>query len=273
MTALPDAMLHRGAAAFDQFAGGLTDAQRKAVAQWTKDLRAADSASGGAGSGAGAAMSSPIVIQPRHVVGESKNGDLIAFYAAGIAVMFLLFSAAAAAGTLLDEVETGTLDRLLTSRLGMLRLLAGKWLYITLAGIIQIVVMFLYAMVAVRLDLLGHLPGFAVMTVVTAAAAAAFGLLLATVCRTREQLGGISTIVILMFSAFGGSMFPRFMMSEVMQNAGLFAFNAWALDGYVKVFWREAPLAELAPQVGALIGFGVVFLVAARFFARRWETA
>lgn len=272
MTALPDAMLHRGAAAFDQFAGGLTEAQRKAVAQWTKDLQAADSA-GGDVSAMGASMSSPILIEARHVVGEKKNGDLIAFYAAGIAVMFLLFSSSAAAGTLLDEVESGTLDRLLTSRLGMGRLLAGKWLYITLAGIAQIVVMFLYAMVVFRLDLLGHLPGFAVMTVVTAASAAAFGMLLATMCRSREQLGGISTIVILMFSAFGGSMFPRFLMSEVMQQAGLFAFNAWALDGYVKVFWREAPLAELAPQVGALIGFGVVFLLAARVFARRWETA
>ena len=154
----------------------------------------------------------------------------------------------------------------------MTRLLAGKWLYVTIAGVLQIVVMFLYAMVAFRLDLPGHLPGFAVMTAVTAAAAAAFGLLLATVCRSREQLSGISTLVILMFSAVGGSMFPRFLMSEGMQRAGLFAFNAWALDGYVKVFWREAPLGALAPQVGALLAFGAAFLVAARLLARRWET-
>jgi ABC-2 type transport system permease protein len=68
-------------------------------------------------------------------------------------------------------------------------------------------------------------------------------------------------------------MFPRFLMSEAMQKAGLFAFNAWALDGFVKVFWREAPLAALAPQVGMLLAFGVAFLVAARLLARRWETA
>lgn len=276
MTALPDAMLHRGAAAFDQFAGGLTDAQREAVARWTADLRAADSASvaggGPGGSAFGAAMSSPIAIEPRAVVGESKDGDMIAFYAAGIAVMFLLFSAAAGAGTLLEEVESGTLDRLLSSGLGMGRLVVGKWLALTVAGVAQIVVMFLYATIAFRLDLVSHLAGFAVMTVVTAAAAAAFGLLLATACRSREQLGGISTLVILMFSAFGGSMFPRFLMSEAMQNLGLFAFNAWALDGYVKVFWREAPLLELGPQVGALVAFGVVFLGIARLLARRWES-
>jgi ABC-2 type transport system permease protein len=58
-----------------------------------------------------------------------------------------------------------------------------------------------------------------------------------------------------------------------MQKAGLVTFNAWALDGYVKVFWREAPLTALWPQVGMLAAFLVVFLVLARTFARRWERA
>ena len=37
-------------------------------------------------------------------------------------------------------------------------------------------------------------------------------------------------------------MFPRFLMSETMQKFGLLTFNGWALDGYLKVFWRDAPL-------------------------------
>jgi ABC-2 type transport system permease protein len=74
-------------------------------------------------------------------------------------------------------------------------------------------------------------------------------------------------------SALGGSMFPRFLMTPAMQKAGLLTFNAWALDGYIKVFWREAPLAALLPQVGMLAAFMVVFLALARLFARRWERA
>ena len=87
------------------------------------------------------------------------------------------------------------------------------------------------------------------MTVFTAAAAAALGLVLATLARTRAQLSGFSTILILTMSALGGSMFPRFLMSETMQKVGLLTFNAWALDGYLKVFWRNAPLWQLWPQV------------------------
>jgi ABC-2 type transport system permease protein len=106
---------------------------------------------------------------------------------------------------------------------------------------------------------------------VTAAAAAALALVLATLARSRAQLSGFSTILILTMSALGGSMFPRFLMSETMQKVGLITFNAWALDGYLKVFWYGAPVHALWPQVAVLSGLAVVFLSAARIVARRWE--
>jgi ABC-2 type transport system permease protein len=202
---------------------------------------------------------------------KKRGGRMISFYAAGIAVMFLLFSCAAAGGALLDEQESGTLERVLTTRVGMNGLLLGKWLHITLLGITQVVVMFLWGTFMFHLDLFAHLPGFAVMTVVTAAAAAALGLVLATASRSRQQLMGIANVVILSMSALGGSMFPRFLMSPGMQKVGLVTFNAWALDGYLKVFWRELPLVSLAPQVGVLVALTIVFLMTARWLARRWE--
>jgi ABC-2 type transport system permease protein len=61
-------------------------------------------------------------------------------------------------------------------------------------------------------------------------------------------------------------------MSETMQQAGLVTFNAWALDGYLKVFWRNSALVDLWPQVLVLTGLTVVALIAARLLARRWET-
>ena len=123
------------------------------------------------------------------------------------------------------------------------------------------------------LPLFEHIPGFVVMTVATAAAAAALGLVLATLARTRAQLSGFSTILILTMSALGGSMFPRFLMTETMQKVGLVTFNAWALDGYLKVFWRHAPLWQLWPQVGVLLSLTAVFFGLSRLLARRWETA
>jgi ABC-2 type transport system permease protein len=132
-------------------------------------------------------------------------------------------------------------------------------------------VMFLWGRVAFGVPLFSHLPGFAVMTIATASAAGALGLVLASVARSRAQLSGFSTIFILTMSALGGSMFPRFLMSETMQRVGLVTFNAWALDGYLKVFWRDAPVSQLWPQVAVLVGLTIVFLATARVVARKWE--
>ena len=155
----------------------------------------------------------------------------------------------------------------------MSQLLIGKWLFLSLIGFGQLTIMFLWGRVAFGVPLFSHLPGFVVMTIVTASAASALGLVLASIARSRGQLSGFSTILILTMSAIGGSMFPRFLMSETMQKFGLLTFNGWALDGYLKVFWRNAAVWQLWPEVLVLVGATIVFMTTARVLARRWETA
>jgi ABC-2 type transport system permease protein len=272
MTAAPDLVMAGGVKQFEKHGGALTPQQREAVAAWLPMLKA--NASGGAGTaGAGGAMGINVeVVDVMRT--DDRRRSLISFYAAGIGVMFLLFSAVGGAGgALLEESESGTLERILSTRVGMTGLLAGKWVFLTLVGVAQLTVMFLWGWAVFGLPLFAHVPGFLVMTLVTASAAAALGLVLATLARTRAQLSGFSTILILTMSALGGSMFPRFLMSDSMQQVGLLTFNAWALDGYLKVFWRSAPIWELWPQVLVLATLTVAFLGLARIFARRWETA
>jgi len=211
------------------------------------------------------------MIEVIDVIGGKKTNPVVAMYAAGIAVMFLLFSATTASGSLLEERENSTLDRLLCSRLTMDQLLLGKWAYLTVIGSIQMTLMFTWGALVFRIDLLNHLDGFVAMTLVTAGAASSFALMLAALCTSRMQLGWVSTIVILSMSAIGGSMVPRYLMSESIQKAGLLTFNAWALEGYNKIFWRELPVTELKLELVVLLVSGFLFIVAARLFAVRWE--
>jgi ABC-2 type transport system permease protein len=277
MTAAPDLLMQGGMRQFERYAGAMTPEQKAAVDAWLPRLRAQGEAGGPAGSGTGPAaggMGVPVEVVDVMRSGGGKRGSLISFYAAGIGVMFLLFSSVASAGgALLDEAEAGTLERVLSTNMSMTGLLTGKWIFLTLTGMAQLTLMFVWGMLVFGLPLLSHLPGFFVMTIVTASAASALGLVLATLARTREQLSGFSTILVLTMSALGGSMFPRFLMSEGMQKVGLLTFNAWALDGYLKVFWREAAIPQLWPQVLVLCVLTTVFLAIARMLARRWEAA
>jgi ABC-2 type transport system permease protein len=224
------------------------------------------------GASATARFTRPVGIDVVDLFAADKANPVVSMYAAGIAVMFLLFGAVGGAGSLLEEEESRTLERLMCSELGMTRLLAGKWLLLTIVGIVQVTIMFAWAQVAFGVDLLGHLPGFAVMTIVTAGAASSFALALAAACRTRVQLNAVSIILVLSMSALGGSMVPRYVMSQTMREIGKVTFNAWALDGYTKVFWRGLPVRALLPELAVLVAAALVLLVLARRLARRWES-
>jgi ABC-2 type transport system permease protein len=203
-------------------------------------------------------------------VGDSKQNPILSSYAAGIVVVFVLFSATGFAGTLLDENETQTLERLLNGRVSMLQLLAGKWLFIFCIGFLQVICMFLWAMFY-GINFTNNVVGFLLVTVATVAAATSFALVLATFCKTRGQLNTVSMIVILTMSAMGGSMVPRYIMSETMQTMGRITFNAWALDGYNKVFWYGMPVSEMLLELSILLAMAIVFFCLARLMAVRWE--
>ncbi|HEY6489257.1 MAG: ABC transporter permease [Terracidiphilus sp.] len=275
MTSMPASMAEEGMKYSERYLGGLTPDQRSRMESYLVDLRARQSNGtlDASSSSDGALNGGIIPVHARAVVGQDKKSPMISFYAAAIGVMFLLFTASGSAGVLLDEADSGTLDRVLSSHVTMTSLLAGKLAYNTLLAFIQLTVMFLWAWAVFHVDLFGHIPGFVVMGLTTAVAVAAFGMLLASLCHTRAQLGAVSTLLILVMSSVGGSMFPRFLMPPAMQKAGLFTINAWAIDGFTKVFWRDQPLTALWPQVSMLLAIGIVLFAIARRVARRWEFA
>lgn len=237
------------------------------------NMRLASATLSSVDSTASLATLAPPLLESSNVFAANKHQPKIAMYAAGIAVMFLLFSASGAGASLLEEQEAGTLQRLLTSQLTMTELLVGKWLYMVTLGLVQISTMFLWGQVVFGVDLLGHLPGFLVMSLATTAASASFALFLASVCRSRNQLNGVAVILVLSMSALGGSMIPRYVMSESMRRLGQFTFNGWALDGFQKVFWYELPLSALKTEVAVLMAITAIFGLATSALAVRWSKA
>ena len=268
MTSMPDVMAQTGIDQLDRWGGDLTPEQRARLQQNVASLRS--QTGGGAAAGAEGGL---VPVEIRDVLGEKMKNPTVAVFAAGLGVMFLLFSAAGAGGALIEEVESGTLDRILSTRVTMTQLLLGKLFYLSCVAVAQLTVMFAWGELFFGLELHRHVPGFVVMAVATAIASSAFGLVLAALARTRMQLVALSNLLILVMSALGGSMFPRYLLSEKVQKIGLVTLNAWAIDGFMKVFWRDAPLSSLAPQVAFLLAAGFVLFALARRLARRWEVA
>lgn len=266
--AAPDQLVRGVARWVEEEAGALTADQRALVDEVATAVATGDGAQD---------APSPFAVTVTDVQAPAGGAgrNVVSYYAAAIGVMFLLFTMTTAMRGLITEEETGTLERLLSSELGMGTLLLARWLFATALGCVQLAVMFVFGWAVFGLDLFGHghVAGVVVMTGAAAAAAATFGLVLGTACRTSGQLQGLATVVILLMSALGGSMVPRYLMPEGMQRLGLVTFNAWAVRGFEKVFWRDAPVAALWPEVTLLGGMTVAGLVLARRLARRWESA
>jgi ABC-2 type transport system permease protein len=204
MTAMPASMANLGMKYTEQYLGTLTPEQRKRRTenmQYLEQLQQQRANEPEVNNSSSKTTSSSefgggmVAVEIQSVVGEHKNKNLISFYAAAIGVMFLLFTASGAAGSILDEADSGTLDRVLSSRVTMTTLLAGKLTFNTLLAFAQLVVMFVWGWAVFHLDFFTHIPEFLVMGLCTAFAVAAFGILLASMCHTRAQLGAVSTLL------------------------------------------------------------------------------
>jgi ABC-2 type transport system permease protein len=187
---------------------------------------------------------------------------------AGMAVMMLLFGLVHCGGTLLDEQESGTLDRLRLAPGASGAILGGKFLFTWIVGVVQIGVLFVYAKFVFDVPIFRAPLALVVLSGATASAVTGFGVLFAVVSRSRKQLEGLSTIVVLSMSALGGSWWPLAITPDWYQKLGHFTINAWAMDGYQGIFWYGKDLSAILPEIGVLCG---IALATSLLGWRLWE--
>ena len=200
----------------------------------------------------------------------TKKGNLGLIQAvAGTAIMMLLFSIAGIGGGLLDEKEAGTLKRLMYSPLKATDILFGKMGAALVLAILQLTVMFVFSWLVFGLPIFKDLTALVLMILATAFAVSSFGMLLVAIAKTRQQLQGLSTIIILVMSAIGGSMVPLFVMPAIMQKIAVVSVNYWGIQGFYDIFWRNLAIIEIVPKMGVLVGIGLIMtIISVRLFKK-----
>lgn len=203
------------------------------------------------------------------VVGDAESNWGLIQAVAGTAIMMLLFSVGAIGKSMLEEKESGVLKKLLQSPLHPGAILFGKMLTGVIMGLFQLSVMFLYAWLALGLDIFINVPALLIMILATAFACAAFGVLLASIVTSKKQADSLGTILILFMSGIGGSMIPLYIMPQFMQNAAVISVNYWSIQGFYDIFWRQASFAEVLNNALTLFGIAIGILLLSIFFFRR----
>src|SRR5512135_2663014 len=122
---------------------------------------------------------------------------------AGMMIMFVFFTGASSASSLITENEEGTLNRLCTTPTSLASILGGKYIAILLILVVQVAVL----MVAARVLFSIHW-GRPVPVVLMAAglvgAAAGFGILLMSFLKNMRQAGPVMGGVVTLTAMLGG---------------------------------------------------------------------
>jgi len=255
--ALPDVTLRRTVTQLEPALGGFTDEQIENADSAAALMRQDPTHDDGG-------------FFEREAVKDAKvGGGVIAYYAGAVMILFALFSAMQGALGLMDEQSTGVADRLLAGTAGMGPVVSGKFLFLVGQGTVQALLIFATAQIVYGVAAVQHAALWLPTTLAASACAAGVALGLVSVCRTREQAQMLSTFVILVLAAVGGSMVPRFLMPPWLQTVGWATPHAWAIEAYQAILWRDAGVGAVYKAWCVLTAAGLSGLVLAHVLARR----
>jgi ABC-2 type transport system permease protein len=214
------------------------------------------------------ATAPPVAMQSVNATGRKVNA--IDNTVPGYALMFALFALTAGAGSILEEKEAGTFKRLLIAPLPPLVLLGGKLLAQFIQTMVQLTVLFALGVLLFKINLGSSIPALVLIIIGTSFAATGLGMILVSFVKTQRQLRPITTLVVLTFSALGGSWWPIAIEPQWMQTLSKVTLNSWAMQGFNGLMIFDKSFVQVLPYIAALFIYGLVcFAIARRTFRFR----
>lgn len=202
----------------------------------------------------------PLIRVQRSDVAPEETNDFnpLLLLAPGMALVFLMFTVSLGSRSILVERRDGTLARMLSTATGSGPILVGKITGVYLVGAAQMFILILASTLLFRLNW-GDPLGVIALVLAAVVGAAGWGLLLAAVAKTPNQVATLGMTLMLLFGILGGSFFGGALPDGPLGTLSKITPNAWAMAGFTTLA-RGGDLADLAPDIAALLLMGVVLL-------------
>jgi ABC-2 type transport system permease protein len=191
--------------------------------------------------------------------------NFFAYLFPGLTVMFIFFIVPMSSGSILNEREIGTLRRLLTAPIPRGAILAGKILAYMLLALLQVVVVFSIAGALFGTPLGTSPLGLVVLSLAVAFTASALGILVAALAKTAKQADSIGMILAFVLAGLGGAIAmsaqPLYRMGGFISVLSGLTPHAHAVEAYYMLMAENASLVQILPEVGILVGMGIIFFL------------
>jgi len=169
-------------------------------------------------------------------------------------------------GNMINEKESGLATRLLVMPGSRLQSLGAKIAVYVTVGLIQFILLLVFAKLVfplfeLPLLVLGNQKtALFLMALATTLAATGYSVLVGTVAKTHDQAAIFGMVSVIILAAIGGIWVPVFMMTNLMQAASIISPLNWSLDGFYDILLRGGGIREVAGNLAALTGFFVINL-------------
>jgi len=178
---------------------------------------------------------------------------------AGQLVTWTMTTLLGVAGFLVYERVMGTSRRLAVTPTGKATILGGNILGRLALGVVQMIALIGFGALLLQVNWGRSPAALAVLVIAFALAATAFGVMLATFCKTMSQANGLAIMFSMVFAALGGCWWPLEITPPIYQTVVKVLPSTWAMQGFTDVIVRGKGLIDILPIAGILLIFAVVF--------------
>lgn len=200
--------------------------------------------------------SSAITLRKNTQGPQAVEFDLLAYFAPGMALMFLMYTVSYGGRSILAERSDGTLPRLLTSPTSMAQFIGGKIVGVFFTGIAQVGILIVASTMFFGVKW-GDPIGIAVLILAAVFAATGWGILITAFARTPGQVASLGSALMLIFGILGGSFINLDQLPSAIQTISRITPNAWGLDGFTTLA-LGGTLKNLGEPLLALVIMGLV---------------
>ena len=204
-----------------------------------------------------ASIQKAVASPPAITVGQGEvdgTFSVMAYFAPGMAMLFLFFIIGDGARSIVAERKQGTLPRILAAPVSPTSVLLGKTAQVMVVGVLSMTAVWLITWLGFGADW-GDPLGVFVVIVAAVTAIAGISLLITGFARTENQADALTTIVALLFAVAGGTFFLG--ATGVLNTMRLFTPNGLALSAFVDLSAAQSGLAGVMPQVLLLLAIGI----------------
>jgi ABC-2 type transport system permease protein len=188
-----------------------------------------------------------------------KAGDaqisIMSSLSPGLALFFAFFLISHLANTVVNERETGTLRRLITTPTSRAVILLGKALPFVFVAIFQLGFVLAICNILFGMQLGSEPLALAVIILSTGLAVAGLGILVAALVKNGAQASVGATALAMALAAVSGCMMPQ----VKVEGLNMVTPHYWALEGIQNVIARGMGMEGVLVQSCVLLGMAVLF--------------